>query len=256
MPINNPSESEAFQKKSMERLIIERERLNEKKYRTMYTDLLKQNRGLLDITVDRKDDYKEETELIKKALATQRNAFIMGITVGLSTFVSLRYLPRFFIRRFGSESRIKALQEADVKAKESWITGLPGLLIESSFSFWAGWRGCNLASQYSEDAYQIIGQVPLSAGRSVISDELCDPWMELTNSTIPPAFWKNDLQDEKTWEAIRKFSQNCAKRKVFERTIRKDKETPADEPVVLPRKVPVFELTMAQARQLVTDKKS
>lgn len=139
-----------------------------------------------------------------------------------------------------------------------------GLLVEGTFSFWAGYRAYHLAAEQSEDTYELIAQVPLCAGRSAVAERLCSDWIDITNKQIPLAFWKNlgqgNLRDERAWEAIRQFSENCVRRQRYEAHLReKAGISNQNEPIVLPRKVHrhvyANELTSEEAQKLVTDRK-
>mmetsp|Transcript_5141 Transcript_5141/g.11517 ORF Transcript_5141/g.11517 Transcript_5141/m.11517 type:complete len:158 (-) Transcript_5141:267-740(-) len=145
----------------------------------------------------------------------------------------------------------------------------PGVLIEGSFSWWAGWRAYGLASQHREGTYDIIAQVPLVSGRSRIAEGLCEDWMDITEHKIPAAFWKNldqdeiKLREEKTWRAIRRFGENCARRRAHERMLRQEIGSVYDDstPISLPHPVPDVVssssqlLPSEQAQHLVTDQR-
>lgn len=256
----------------MANLIVEKELHNETKYRNLYRDLLKKHQGLLTATLTEEqesnlEDFKDETEILRGALRTERNAWIMGMTVGLAAFVTIRFLPKVYIRRFGGEEKLRKLKEADELARQkgtAWAQGAIALLIEGSLSFWVGYRAFQLASQTTEGAYERIAQVPLCKGRSIIADNVCSEWVQITKKEIPQGYWDNvdeaKVQDTKSWNAFRSLSQNCVKRKLYERVVRKELGVPASEPVSLPNKVPDYmpaalELTKEQVLQLVADRK-
>jgi hypothetical protein len=261
--------------KTMEVLQRERERLNEKKYRNLYRDLLSQHVGIFKQPHGDEDPthlsaYQEETALLRKAIISERNAYIMGLTVGLAALVSIRYAPRVYIARFGGAEKLRKLKEADEimrKNNTKWVQTTFSVLIEGSLSFWIGVRAYQLAARTNDSTFEVISQIPLVRGRSVVADNLCADWVRITKRNIPPAFWDNldhedaKLQDERTWHAIRTFSQNCIRRKVYERVVAKDQ----DGDVTLPSRVPEFilssvsegqQLTTDQALQLVSDQTS
>lgn len=260
--------------KTMEVLQMERERLNEKKYRKLYRDLFSQHVGLFQQKHDGDDEdpsrlsaYQEETVLLRKALISERNAYIMGLTVGLASWVTIRYAPRVYIARFGGAEKLRKLKEADEimrKNNTKWVQTTVSVLVEGTFSFWIGYRAYQLAAQTNDSTFELISQIPLVRGRSVVADNLCADWVRITKRDIPPAFWENldhedpKLQEERTWHAIRAFSQNCIRRKLYERVVAKDQ----DGDVTLPSRVPELplssdqQLTNEQAIQLVSDRVS
>jgi hypothetical protein len=140
------------------------------------------------------------------------------------------------------------------------------LLVEGSFSFWAGYRSYHLAAEQLEDTYELIAQVPLCAGRSAVAERLCKDWIDITNTQIPLAFWQNvgqgNLRDERAWNAIRQFSENCVRRQRYEEYLRKKTDiSNPNEPIVLPRKVPEYSdaytkvLLREEAQKLVADRR-
>jgi hypothetical protein len=146
-----------------------------------------------------------------------------------------------------------------------FISSGQALLVEGSFSFWAGYRAYHLVAEQSEDTYQLIAQVPLCAGRSAVAERLCNDWIDITNKQVPLAFWQNvgkgNLRDERAWYAIRQFSENCVRRQLYEAHLRQKSGVSNEiEPIVLPRKVPEYSgaytkgLTSKEAQELVTDR--
>ena len=115
---------------SMERLVIEKERLKQAKYMSLYKDLLRRNRGLLqEQREEDQADFAEEAALLKEAISSQRKVWIAGFGIGMLTFLSLRYLPHYVIRRFGGKDRVKALEEAEQQAKingTAWVRKATG----------------------------------------------------------------------------------------------------------------------------------
>ena len=251
--------------KTMAALVVEKEKLHENKYRNMYRALLKKHEGILteNKATTNLEEYQEETTLLRTVIISERNAWIMGVTVGLAAFVTIRFLPRVYIRRFGGAEKLNKLKEAEELSRQNktaWAQGAIGTLIECSLSFWIGVRAYQLASQASDSTFEVIAQIPLAKGRSVVADKLCPEWVRITKLDIPPAFWDNldeanNLKDERTWNAIRSFSHNCIKRKLYERVVAKDQEGDVSLPNRVPDFVPAaLQLTTEQALQLVSDR--
>jgi len=97
--------------------------------------------------------------------------------------------------------------------------------VEGGFSFWVGNRAFHYSSKNSDGAYETLAKIPLCSGNSVIADNLCQEWVQITTQQIPRTFWKNlqtknGLRDERAWQAIVNFSNNCVKRSAFERQMR------------------------------------
>jgi len=199
---------------------------------------------------------------MKTALTTERDAILYGVAVGFASFVSLRYFPKYMIWRIGGENKLKALKDADAKAKvhNGGIIGkATALFVESFFGIWVGTKAYEHSSRLSEGSYELISQIPLTAGRSALSDKLCEPWIDISQRQVPPAFWKNVdnenlLKDKRAWQAIRTFSENCIKRNKYESIVRETRGiTNSKEPVVLPTKVPSNILSLEEAENLVRD---
>lgn len=249
----------------MNSLTKEREKRNANKYRNLYRALLLKNEGVLkeNNDVEHLQDYKEESILLRNLFIAERNAWVMGITVGLAAFVSIRFLPRYCIWRFGGSEKLKRLEEADERSRQNktkWIQDAIGTAVSASLSFWAGVRAYQLAGQTSESTFEGISQIPLVRGRSLVAEKVCPEWVKITRHDIPPVFWDNlddpnSLQDERTWHAIRKFSQNCIRRKLYERALVKDHPGGV---VSLPERVPDYvpldqELTTEQILLLMSE---
>ncbi len=99
-------------------------------------------------------------------------------------------------------------------------------LFESTFAFWASWRGYNVAaSMKANNLSDEITKLPLCEGKSIVSEEFCPDLVNIVNDQIPPEFWKNmededTLQNHEYWKHILSFSANCQKRKKYEDIIR------------------------------------
>mmetsp|Transcript_19133 Transcript_19133/g.41696 ORF Transcript_19133/g.41696 Transcript_19133/m.41696 type:complete len:294 (-) Transcript_19133:2180-3061(-) len=242
---------------------VAREANNEDQYRALFSDLLKKfkdassasasSAGRSDVD-EKTEHYAAETRLIREAARAEMTAIAGGVAVGLTVFVSLRYLPNHLIRWMGGEAKAKALREAEEVSKKSQTAGLQrgvSLFLESSFGLWSGWKGYNKVSSMQNGTYETIARIPLVPGRSALSEGMCIEWTELTYQRVPPAFWKNleenrkealefdqtapKLKDPRTWEAIRTFAENCLKRDAYEKQIREDRGVDENIPIVIPR---------------------
>lgn len=105
-----------------------REGKNASKYRSLYSDLLKEHQGILQQAwksatggssddCDANNEYSKESKLIQEMWVSERNAIGMGVACGLAFFVTIRFLPKFFIRTFGGEKKMAEVRKADEDAK-------------------------------------------------------------------------------------------------------------------------------------------
>ena len=112
-------------------------------------------------------------------------------------------------------------------------------------------------------------KIPLCGGRSIIADNVCHQWVDITAHQIPRPFWKNldgnfkevvgsGLADEQAWKSILSFSNNCIKRGAYERKVKEDQGLPSkdSEHISLPTDVPDDTvLSKSEAEQLIGDSK-
>jgi hypothetical protein len=247
-------------------LTKEKEKWNATKYRNLYRALLLKHEGVLkeNKDIEHLQDYHEESIMLRNLFIAERNAWVMGITVGLAAFVSIRFLPRYCISRFGGAEKLKRLEEAEERSRQNktkWVQDAFGTAVGASLSFWAGVRAYQVAGQTSESTFEGISQIPLVRGRSLVAEKVCPEWVQITRRDIPQVFWDNlddanSLQDERTWHAIRTFSQNCIRRKLYERALAKDHP---GEILSLPERVPDYvpsdqQLTTEQILHLILDR--
>lgn len=202
------------------------------------------------------DDYAAETKVLKKALKVERDAILASVTVGFVAFATIRYLPHVGIRIIGGESRLKALREAEIKAKNApnaRLKSLGSFLFESTIGFWASYRGYHLALNIkADDVYRDMVEIPLCPGRSTVSDVICKDWSKIVKYQIPKEFWTNlekpsvTVENEAFFRAVLGFEEACSKRKRYEEIIRKRKALARENPIFIPEPgVPpnIFELS-------------
>lgn len=265
MSDDSTQNGDSSQFKSLKKLNVEKERLKERKYRELYTALFQKHKGILSaIGNENAGDFEEEKRVLDMALKGERSALLVGIAVGVTTFASLRVLPRIFIRKYGGEEKMKALILADDDAKKNIhgvIRQLLGIFVEGSFAVWLGTRSYSLISEMSRDTYDLIAEIPLVAGRSIISENLCKEWIDVSHNTIPSTFWENvdagSVKSPTTWRAIQKLCDSCVKRANYEKQVRLERLIPDNLPVSLPERVPddflstvTVPLTVEEAKQL------
>ena len=178
-----------------------------------------------------KGRYAAESAIIDRVMANERSAFLSAIALSGLVFASVRFGPRYLTVKINPE-KAKMLKEADEiaeKANTRWIQKSAAFVFESSFAAWAGWRGYCIMSSQNKNSYEEIAKIPLCAGRSTVSANVCPDWVNLVHKEIPPAFWKNldddgeqcRLKDPQRWRSVRAFADNCIKRKLFEDSYRK-----------------------------------
>lgn len=242
--------------------IVKRERQQTAKYRKLYTDLLLKYRGVIDDA--RKREHSDEAQKIQRMIESERNALFFGFCVGVTFFATLRVLPKFLIRRLGGEEKIQTLRKADEEAKQMGIYAYQQvfrLVVEGSFSVWVATRAYQYQSRNSNGAYETFAQLPLSSGRSIVSEAICDEWINITTQKIPKAFWKNlvikdGLRDERSWRAILAFSVNCQKRARLEKKLKVAKGSAEEEkqpPITMLSKDHDEDISFAEAKRLVED---
>jgi len=263
---NRVKENEQFQR-LQSKAMADREKLKESKYLSMFTDLLEKHKAILYHGIEGIDkNYSSEFKLLRNAMTIERDSIVSGAVIGLTAFVSVRYSPRVLLRAIGGEKKVQLLREADVKSRKAPLAMLRRtgtLLLEGSFACWAGWRAYNASGTLqSRNMYNDITKIPLCEGKSIVSDTICDEWIELVNNTIPQSYWANldtdkGLSDEHTWRAILTFSENCAKRKIFEERMKKSQGLPNNESIYIPKPgVPenYLDLTKEEAESLIGSK--
>ncbi|CAB9525093.1 expressed unknown protein [Seminavis robusta] len=256
----------------VERERIKRERQYATKYRRLYSALLSKHEGLLQDAWG--GDQRAESCLLDKIWISERNAMATGLVVGCTVLAVLRVIPPVFLRRIGGEEKVQAVRLADEEAKRighykyqrafAW-------LVEGGFSLWVGSRAYDYQSKhYSEDAYQTLAKVPLCSGQSIISNRVCDEWVDITTRQIPKDFWKNvdsnsaiykemgRIREERAWRAIVQFSNNCVKRRAYERALGAKSTVTGNggttEAIDLPTDVPRdIVLSKADAERVVSD---
>mmetsp|Transcript_13002 Transcript_13002/g.27672 ORF Transcript_13002/g.27672 Transcript_13002/m.27672 type:complete len:259 (+) Transcript_13002:121-897(+) len=239
----------------------EKERPKETQYLTKVYGVLRKHKGFLtnypgsgtlsntEEEVRLRKQYASERAIFEKIAKNEVTAFACGLALSALVFTSVRYAPRYLAVKIGGKEKERALKEADEISRKSntrWIQQTFAFLVESSFGAWAGWRGYNIISSQNVDSYELIGKIPLCAGRSVTSDTICSDWVAVVHNEIQPEFWQNldakdgekKLNDQRKWKAIRDFADNCVKRKAYENSYRKERGLSSNVPIELPDDVP------------------
>ena len=235
-------------------------------YETLYNkklvEILRKHRGLLQSsqsstsTVTTSEDQRGEDQrgrdvfaaenaLLDRVMRNERSNILSSLALAGLVFGTVRYGPRFAVIKIGGEAKRLALQRADElaeKANTRLIQKTTAFMFESLFATWAGWRGYSILSQQNANSYEEIAKIPLVPGRSVLSDRLCDDFINLSHREIPPDFWSNldlgedsGLKDRKRWQAVRDFGNNCAIRRSYEASFRRDHGLKSDASVEIPR---------------------
>lgn len=249
---------------AQERESIRRESKHSHKYRQLYSALLAERKDVLQAAWNQPTET-EEARLIEAIKQSELTAIAVGVCCGLATLAAIRLGTPALIRRIGGEEKMIKMIKADEEAKRLGTYKYQAAfrwMVEGCFSFWLGRRAYHYQSKRSHGAYESIVEIPLCSGRSVIADGICDEWVDITNQ-VPKAFWKNlqqkdNLTDERAWTAIAQFSNNCIKRRAYERIERQDREgedEASDARIVsLSTSVPLdVELTESEAEKLVED---
>lgn len=222
------------------------ELLKETKYRDRVQEILKKHRGTLQAAynatpedgssidgndpVPMKEKYAAENRIIQRVMTNERSAFLSGLALSGLVFASVRFGPRYLAVRINPD-KARKLKEADEiaeKANTRWIQKTAAFVFEASFGAWAGWRGYNIVSAQNKNSYEEISKIPLCAGMSSVSENVCPDFVSLVHKEIPRAFWSHlddgedtQMKDPQRWQSVRDFADNCIKRKVYEDSYRK-----------------------------------
>mmetsp|Transcript_17391 Transcript_17391/g.49787 ORF Transcript_17391/g.49787 Transcript_17391/m.49787 type:complete len:278 (-) Transcript_17391:1634-2467(-) len=272
--VSNGKSSSDVQDASISEAAIVRGANNEDQYRALFSDLLKRfsaARNDNNIHAGDAKHFEAEKKIVTEVATSETTSFAAGAFIGMAAFLSLRFLPRHLIRLKGGVEKLKALNEAD--AIESPAQKTFQLVIEASFGLWVGWAGYKRVAAAQEGSYEMIAKIPLVEGRSEFSDGMCDEWMHIANKRIPPSFWRNldstrsdaaseleltdpikpKLKDPKSFRAIRQFADNCARRKEFEKQLRKEGGLDDTTPVSIPSPGVPTELSRREVEVFVRD---
>ena len=267
-----PEASDAHQSTSISDAAIAREVNNEDRYRALFSNLLKAFSSTnSNIQVDDSTLFEAERKIVQDVASSETASIAAGACIGIAAFLSIRFLPRQLIKLIGGEQKVKALNEADALA--SPVQKAFQLVVEASFGMWTGWAGYNKVSSMQEGSYEKIAKIPLVEGRSAFADGMCGEWMDIAYNQIPPAFWKNldthrtdaaaelgladsiipKLKDPKSFEAIRQFADNCAKRQAFEQQLRRERGLQDNTPVSIPSPGVPATISASEAELFVSD---
>jgi len=124
-----------------------------------------------------------ESTLLKDVIAVERNSLFTGALTGSIVFAGIRYLPRKFVDKFGSDKHRLKILESDI-LRRSNFRGRVGLgnslLLEVSLGLFIGRLAYSSQLERMEEADKDkrsnltkLSQIPLVNGESVIADELC-----------------------------------------------------------------------------------
>lgn len=116
------------------------------------------------------------------------------------------------------------------------IFGFFGFLIDTTLSLFVG-ANVSWVMTDKEQIRNILTEVPLVDGRSVISDELCMDAITAHNK-LPKQFWTKDRDPNNpnttTLNLIHTFVRNCGKRMSYEKDLRMQQGLPPNAPVSIP----------------------
>jgi hypothetical protein len=167
----------------------------------------------------------------KKLTEINSNGMGKGIAVGLLSFVFFRSGPRIMRRVLSSRSSQSTVGGGyqfdpmkSMQAQQQQYVPKPGIFLRTlkfgldvfvSMSLAA--YGC---AYYTDRAKLMkdLSDIPLVEGRSLVSEELCDDFVDVYKS-IPKKVWdKYDGQSEPL-DAIGQFVKNCLRRKAMEKEL-------------------------------------
>ena len=172
---------------------------------------------------------------------------VVGAFAGVTTFFALRKGPIYVMNRILSKQKNDAISrvdnmrkgasrlDKDNNFKEPMAAKVFGSLLDSTLGVLTGLTVWVLSVD-KKGTLQTCADLPLLEGRSEISDKLCDDFIDIYRNETRPQFWR-DYSDD-TLSALKVFSENCEKRRLFERRLRRDYGLRIDEDVELPSRVP------------------
>jgi len=178
--------------------------------------------------------YGAESAILKNVMQAERAAFASGFLTSIVTFLTIRYGPTYFIKTFGGEARVKALQESQKLFNEqnNHILGhtaqLTVAVMQAAMAGWVGKRTYETISTRQESSFSQIASIPLVPGSSVISDALCSSWVEAYRD-VPLSFWKEISTDKGEFNTIRLFAINCLQRQEYEKRLLRERQPNAQE---------------------------
>lgn len=206
-------------------------------YRDRFRALLRQHPNVFSSSASADVDpslFTAETAILKKVMQAERTAFASGFLTFIATFLTIRYGPISIVKRFGSEARVKALQESQriFNEQNNNLLGhsaqLMMAVMQASMAGWVGRRTYETISNGQENSFTQIASIPLVPGRSVISDALCPSWVDAYRD-IPLSFWKQISADAREFKAIRLFAIHCQQRQEYEKRLLQQRRSDAQE---------------------------
>lgn len=159
----------------------------------------------------------EEGRLLRNAVVSP--GMYAGIALGMVQFAVLRKAPVYVMNRMHP----KGFQEAAaMKPLSVLLDGSLSLLTAGATWAWMADK---------EKIYGTAAAVPLLAGRSQVSDALCQDFIGLSDG-VREGFWAEHRDDG--IRAISTFVSNCRRRQAFERRLRRERGLGPAEPVSIP----------------------
>lgn len=189
---------------------------------------------------------KHERQALEQAILYP-GAYI-GTFVGITTFFALRKGPLYIVNRFMSKQQqhnnSSALNKKQTKGLPSTNVNAfkEPMAFKSLFTVFDGALAIAtglFAWGHTVDKKKILdisADLPLRKGRSEISDTLCNDFIDIYRHDVKPDFWMKYSDD--TLSALKLFCENCEKRRLFERRLRRDYGLGINDEVELPTRVP------------------
>ena len=200
--------------------------------------------------VNRLDDlYKSSAYQAEKKLLSKinNNGMAKGLGVGLVTFLFLRRGPRLMSRYImnqqrqqrgggmnGTSSTGKSGYHFDINSTstnnfQQIMDEKPSLFmrtIKFGLDVFVSMSIAMYGSIYFTDKHKLmndLSNIPLVEGRSLISDELCDDFIDVYKA-IPKRIWDKYDGKSEPLDAISQFVKNCLRRKIVEKELLEEKK--------------------------------
>lgn len=197
---------------------------------------------------------------------------ILGGLAAVGTFVALRRFPKYCINRTLSKKEsfmhgrdgnpyyelarkqgpwlphIKTLRDGSTRFQEGWLITPILFTLDAALACALGTL-IMFVTTPKVKMFEAIADIPLSAGRSAVSDGLCADFLE-NYKRLPVRLWTaKKLDGDDVTTNIKRFVENCQRRQQMERQLRADAMIGEGEPVDIPKPGVPPELTLEREEE-------
>jgi hypothetical protein len=194
----------------------------------------------------------------RKMNAAMRSSYIYGGLAAIGTFIALRKLPNYWMNRSLSKREsflhgrdgnpyydlarkqgpwlphIKIRRDGTTRFHEGYFV-LPILITINATLACAMGAAVAIATVPKVKVFEAVADIPLSSGRSAVSDALCTDFLENYKRLPERLFTPKKLKGDDVTTNIKRFVENCQRRQQVERQLRIDGLLKDDDPVDIPK---------------------